>query len=58
MAENFEDYERRMIGTMLRGAEHWTEAEKYDAILIDEAHDFEPDWFRCATEHAPGRARR
>lgn len=53
-AESFEDYERRMIGTMLRGAEHWTEAEKYDAILIDEAHDFEPDWFRCATSMLRG----
>ena len=36
----------------------FAEAEKYDAILIDEGHDFEPDWFRCAVGHAPGRARR
>ncbi|SIO61375.1 Superfamily I DNA and RNA helicases [Singulisphaera sp. GP187] len=47
--ESFDDYERRLVDAMLRGADHWTEAEKYDAILIDEAHDFEPDWFRCAT---------
>ena len=34
---------------MLGAADHWTEADKYDAILVDEGHDFEPDWFRCAT---------
>ena len=40
-----------------RGLGQFAEAEKYDAILIDEGHDFEPDWFRCAVGDAPGRAR-
>ena len=44
--EPFESYERRLVAAML-GAGAWPEAERYDAMLIDEAHDFEPDWFRC-----------
>ena len=47
--ESFDDYEGRVVETMLGAADHWTEADRYDAILIDEGHDFEPDWFRCAT---------
>ena len=37
------------MAALLEGVRHFSDAEKYDAILIDEAHDFEPDWFRCAT---------
>ena len=44
--EPFEAYERRLLAAML-GDGAWPEAERYDAVLIDEAHDFEPDWFRC-----------
>lgn len=44
--EPFESYERRLVAALL-GAGAWPEAERYDAVLIDEAHDFEPDWFRC-----------
>ena len=47
--ESFEDYGARVVAALLGGLEHFADAEKYDAILIDEAHDFEPDWFRCAT---------
>jgi UvrD-like helicase C-terminal domain/AAA domain/Nuclease-related domain len=47
--ESFDDYGARVVATLLDGAPHVADAEKYDAILIDEAHDFEPDWFRCAT---------
>ncbi len=47
--ESFEAFEGRMVAVLLGGIEHFAESEKYDAILIDEAHDFDPDWFRCAT---------
>jgi hypothetical protein len=47
--ESFDDYEARLVRTILQAAPHVSEAEKYDAILIDEAHDFEPDWLRCVT---------
>jgi len=47
--EAFDAYESRVVAAMLGAADHWTEADKYDAILVDEGHDFEPDWFRCAT---------
>jgi superfamily I DNA/RNA helicase len=46
--ESFEAYESRLVASLLGGMGHFAESEKYDAILIDEGHDFEPDWFRCA----------
>jgi hypothetical protein len=33
---------------VLTSVERLQEKEKYDAILIDEAQDFTPSWFRCA----------
>jgi hypothetical protein len=47
--EAFDDYGARVVAALLDGVGHFSDAEKYDAVLIDEAHDFEPDWFRCAT---------
>ena len=47
--EPFDAYESRAVAALLGGAGHFAEAEKYDAILIDEGHDFESDWFRCAS---------
>jgi hypothetical protein len=47
--EPFEAYEKRMVNSLL-SAQGWSDAERYDAILIDEAHDFDPDWFRCCTQ--------
>jgi superfamily I DNA/RNA helicase len=47
--ESFEDYEKRVVASLLGGLDQFAETDKYDAILIDEAHDFEPDWLRCAT---------
>lgn len=44
--EPFEAYERRMVAAMLSMG-RWPDVSQYDAILIDEAHDFDPDWFRC-----------
>ena len=38
----------------MRGHDIWSEAEKYDAILIDEGHDFEPDWLRSAVGQLKG----
>ncbi len=52
--EPFEDYGARLVAALLDGVRHFSDAEKYDAVLIDEAHDFEPDWFRCATEMLRG----
>ena len=52
--ESFDAYESRAAAALLGGAGHFAEAEKYDAILIDEGHDFEPDWFRCATNLLKG----
>jgi superfamily I DNA/RNA helicase len=46
--ESFDVHEPRMIAAFLGGLGHFSDAEKYDAILIDEGHDFAPDWFRCA----------
>ena len=36
--------------------ELWPQSDRYDAVLIDEAHDFEPDWFRCAVAFLRGGA--
>jgi hypothetical protein len=47
--EPWDEFQARMVGAMLRDPSLWPESERYDAILIDEGHDFEPDWFRCAT---------
>jgi hypothetical protein len=46
--ESFEGYEARVVAALLGGLGQFGESEKYDAVLIDEAHDFEPDWLRCA----------
>ena len=45
--ESWEDFEALAVATLLGGLGEFREGEKYDAILIDEAHDFKPDWFRC-----------
>jgi hypothetical protein len=45
--ETFEEYEERLGLAMLRASEGWREAERYDAVLVDEAIDFQPDWIRC-----------
>lgn len=46
--ESFEAYEQRLVAALL-SSRGWSDAEQYDAIVIDEAHDFDPDWFRCCT---------
>jgi hypothetical protein len=46
VGEPFEVYERRLVTTLARTLELLPTASRYDAILIDEAHDFEPEWFR------------
>lgn len=47
--ETWEDFQARMIAAVLQSPEMWSDGDRYDAILIDEAHDFKPEWFRCAT---------
>ncbi len=44
--ETWEAFRGRMVDAILRAPELWPDSERYDAVLIDEAHDFEPDWFR------------
>ncbi len=48
--EPFESYERRLIAGLLHETAAAAETSRYDAILIDEAHDFAPDWFRCCVQ--------
>lgn len=45
--ESFGAYEGRLIEQLGRTLEGGLAATKYDAILIDEAHDFQPEWLRC-----------
>jgi hypothetical protein len=46
--EELEDFLERCVKLLVDlGKRPNTEA--WDAILIDEAHDFEPEWFRCCT---------
>ncbi len=54
--ETFDNYEQRMVGAMRRGIEHYADADKYDAILIDEGQDFAPEWFQCASGMLRGGA--
>jgi superfamily I DNA/RNA helicase len=35
------------VALLKQVSEHPTSASMYEAVLIDEAQDFEPDWFRC-----------
>lgn len=50
--EDWDAFRTRMVaqvlGTVPTGSQH------YDAVLIDEAHDFEPDWFRCVVRFLQG----
>jgi hypothetical protein len=41
--ESFDAYESRAASALLDGSGHFAASEKYDAILFDEGHDFEPD---------------
>lgn len=54
--EEWNPFRARMISAVLNSPEMWSDADRYDAILIDEAHDFEPDWFRCVTAMLRGGA--
>jgi hypothetical protein len=47
--EDWDVFRKRMIDRLLSSDRLWTDADRYDAILIDEAHDFEPEWFRCVS---------
>ena len=47
--ESFDDYESRAVAAMLAGIDQYGDIEKYDAILIDEGHDFAPEWLRCVS---------
>ena len=44
--EKPEDYGTRLLETLNNGGR---DAAAYDAVLIDEAQDFEPTWFQCVT---------
>lgn len=46
-SESNEDLGERLLLRLQNGCE---DTEKYKAILIDEAQDFAPSWFKCALE--------
>lgn len=46
--EPFEAYEKRLVAARL-AQQDGSAADTYDAVLIDKAHDFDPEWFRCCT---------
>lgn len=52
--EEWGSFRSRMIAAVTSTPGLWTDADRYDAILIDEAHDFEPEWFKCVTEMLRG----
>lgn len=41
---NPEEFGRELLAKLEKGADR---ERVYDAVLVDEAQDFEPDWFRC-----------
>jgi Nuclease-related domain/UvrD-like helicase C-terminal domain len=41
------NYEEHLSELLLQELESWDDAERYDAILIDEAHTFDMNWFGC-----------
>jgi hypothetical protein len=47
--ESFDAYEGRLVAALRAGIAQMPETEKYDAILVDEGHDFAADWLRCVT---------
>ncbi len=54
--EDFEQYERRLTEAILRMIQTWPENRKYDAILVDEAQDFYPEWVRVCVGVLKGAA--
>ncbi len=52
--ESFDDFSERVVASLLHPSQSRSESDQYDAILIDEAQDFEPDWFRCVTPRLKG----
>ncbi len=44
--EEFEHYEQRLTEAILALTPSWPEHRKYDAVLVDEAPDFYPEWLR------------
>jgi hypothetical protein len=40
--EQFSEYQTRMCEAFLVFTANWKEEQKYDAIFVDEAHDFDP----------------
>ncbi|MGH8523414.1 MAG: 3'-5' exonuclease [Gammaproteobacteria bacterium] len=43
--ETYDDLGERLLGRLEQG---YGDARSYDTVLIDEAQDFSPSWFRCA----------
>lgn len=50
----FEEFESELIDKLMRTQEELPDSLKYDAILIDEGHDFRPDWLRCVVARLKG----
>jgi superfamily I DNA/RNA helicase len=45
--ESFDRYEQRLLPALLHETQNAPDTSRYDAILIDEAQDFKPEWFPC-----------
>src|SRR5262249_5016991 len=52
--EDFDAYTERVTAHLLEAAKAWPDERRYDAVLVDEAHDFHPDWFRCCVQAVKG----
>jgi len=45
--ESSESLGERLLRELIKGT---SETRKYDAVMVDEAQDFEPSWFKCIIE--------
>jgi hypothetical protein len=52
--EEFKEYMGRVTEGLLEATASFPEEKKYDAIFVDEAQDFQPEWFRCCTNALKG----
>jgi hypothetical protein len=54
--EETDAYNRRLEESLVHALKTWPEQAKYDAILVDEAQDFSPEWLQCIVGALKGAA--